>query len=173
MDKTEIFLLDANVFITPHQQYYRFTFAPSFWNQLNERAQDGRIVSISLARNEICRTNEEDKKDVLQKWIEDTYDGEFIDVFGDADIVNCYGEVINHIQESPQYSDAAFNLWANNQTADPWIIATAKAHSCYTVVTCEKGGKRRNNPKIPDVCDAFSVPYVGIFEMVEDLGIRL
>ena len=31
------YLLDSNVFITPHRLYYPFDFAPGFWDQLAEK----------------------------------------------------------------------------------------------------------------------------------------
>lgn len=43
----EIFLIDSNAFITPYRNYYQFTFAPSFWKQLNNFATNGRILKIN------------------------------------------------------------------------------------------------------------------------------
>ncbi|NLC07460.1 MAG: DUF4411 family protein [Syntrophomonadaceae bacterium] len=39
------YLIDANVFMTAHRQLYPFDLAPSFWEQLVEKASD-RIVII-------------------------------------------------------------------------------------------------------------------------------
>ncbi|MDD2556615.1 MAG: DUF4411 family protein [Syntrophaceticus sp.] len=46
------YLIDANVFMTAHRQLYPFDLAPSFWEQLVERAAD-RIVIIEEIQKEI------------------------------------------------------------------------------------------------------------------------
>lgn len=56
--------------------------------------------------------------------------------------------------------------------ADGWVIAYAKA-SGRTLVSHETRADpaSRRRVKIPDVCDAFSIPYIGLFQMLRDLGI--
>ena len=38
------FLMDANAFITPYQQYYPFDLAPIFWANLKDRIEKGSFA---------------------------------------------------------------------------------------------------------------------------------
>lgn len=77
---SEVFLLDANVFMPPYQQYYRFSIAPTYWEILIRKANNGSVITIRHVGNEICRNKKEEDKDDLQKWFEDTFTGEIINV---------------------------------------------------------------------------------------------
>lgn len=58
------YLIDANVFITAYRQLYPFDLAPSFWEQLVEKASY-RIVIIEKVEKEIRKG-----KDLLLEWYE-------------------------------------------------------------------------------------------------------
>lgn len=66
----EIFLIDTNVLITPYQQYYRFSIAPTFWDKINEHSNTNSIKTIQHVHDEICWKKKEQEKDDLQKWFE-------------------------------------------------------------------------------------------------------
>jgi hypothetical protein len=57
-------------------------------------------------------------------------------------------------------------------TADPFVIALAKQMNCK-LVTDEKRGGSEQNPKIPNVCDAYSVQCVNFFDFLRKLNIKL
>ena len=46
------YILDANIFITSHRQLYPFDIAPSFWDQLVEKASD-KIIIIEEVQKEL------------------------------------------------------------------------------------------------------------------------
>lgn len=48
------FLIDANVFMTAHRQLYPFDIAPSFWEQLVEKASS-IIIIIEEVQKEILK----------------------------------------------------------------------------------------------------------------------
>ena len=50
---TEIYLLDANVFITPHRLYYPFDFAPGYWQQLEASLQLDNVKVPDVVFKEI------------------------------------------------------------------------------------------------------------------------
>jgi hypothetical protein len=52
--------------------------------------------------------------------------------------------------------------------ADPFVIALARHNGC-AVVTEEKP-RSVANPKIPDVCAAFSVPCINMIQLIREQG---
>lgn len=52
------FLLDANVLITPHRQYYPFDFAPSFWCQMTRVLKRHDVFILQEAKDEIMRNED-------------------------------------------------------------------------------------------------------------------
>lgn len=175
---SEVFLLDANVFINPYQQYYRFSIAPTYWELLNRRANNESVFTIEHVKNEICRGKTEEKKDDLQKWFEDTFTGKVINVDKDELIAEGYAEIIQYLDSSDYYQPSALREWSDYREADPWLIATAKAHQ-YTIVTRETFAHELSlsqpakTAKIPNVCEYFNVECIDLFTMLERLHIIL
>ena len=173
----EVFLIDSNIFITPYQNYYKFSIAPSYWEQLSEMSLNGKVLSLDSVRDELCVEKKEEKKDTLQKWVEGSFKGDFKQKNTEK-VVKQYARIINYIRESDLYSDQALQTWSNIKVADPWIVAVAKVYD-YTVVTFEKynnslsSKQPAKNPKIPNICEEFNVRYTGLFEMMEKLNIVL
>ncbi|MEK7765033.1 MAG: DUF4411 family protein, partial [bacterium] len=56
-------LLDADVFIQAHRQYYPFDVCPGFWDSLIRHHKAGRLASIDRVRSELG-----DDKDELAHW---------------------------------------------------------------------------------------------------------
>ncbi len=56
--------------------------------------------------------------------------------------------------------------------ADPWIIAYAKVVE-GTVVTMERPASAGSKVKIPDICDAVSVPWINTYSMLRSLSVQL
>ena len=62
-----LFVLDANVFITPHRAYYPLNLCPGFWNCLIYYFNSGRILSIDRVCEELVASNDE-----LSHWVQNT-----------------------------------------------------------------------------------------------------
>lgn len=43
----EIFLIDSNILIRPHAEYYPFDFAPGFWTQMENCIKNGSIKFLT------------------------------------------------------------------------------------------------------------------------------
>jgi hypothetical protein len=170
-----IYIMDSNSFITPSRQYYQFSIAPSFWEQLSGFVEKKCIMLIRQVYMEICIQKEDEKKDELQKWVEKTFNYNFYDTYTDLDIINNYRKIMNYIQNNKEkYSYKALNAWAINKTADGWIIATAMTNvNKYAVVSFENGRESCNNPKIKTVASEFGVKYIDLFEMMNQLKFKL
>ena len=73
-----------------------------------------------------------------------------------------------------RYPDWAPRGDENWEQGDPWLVAFAMVRG-YCVVTDEKPkrlqrARRRNNTKIPDVCDIQSVPHRTLRKLAEEQG---
>jgi len=159
------FVLDANVFIEAARRYYAFDIAPGFWAALAAQANAGTIVSISNVREEL-----EKQDDTLAAWAKSDFAQAFMTT-RDGDVVLAYKKVMDWVQSQPQYTDDAKADFAAG--ADGWIVAYAIAKG-GTVVTQEvlRPDKKTRVP-IPNVCRHFGVPFIGTFEMIHILGMKL
>lgn len=175
--ENNIYLIDANAFLTPSKSYYRFSVAPGYWKQINELAKKGFIKTIDKIDKEVRPREDHDKKDEIQLWYENEFNGQILSTKKQG-IVDEYVKIINHLYESEKYNEKAFLEWSSREDiADPWIIATAKAYS-YTVISFEKkinynGGSPMSSAKIPNVCQDLNVKYTSLFNMMEQLEIEL
>lgn len=161
----EIFLIDANSFITPYLAYYPFDFAKNFWAQLAKHITNGDIAILDLVKDEILQGNDD-----LKHWMETLSIANYID-HKEPDILENYSSVLTHIQVNTCYKTAALTEWAKASVADPWLIAAAKVKG-YTIITFEVPNKGLNsrNPskiaKIPDVAKQFGVKTENLFYMM-------
>lgn len=171
-EEDAIFLIDSNALIAPYKSYYPFDIAPSFWDQVKDRTESGKIVVLDVVKAEV-----EKGEDELSEWIRELTIAEYID-HRRIDILEHYSDILTYIQTCEYYNPHALTNWANANVADPWLIATAIATG-YTIVTFESpaGTLSKKNQsgrcKIPDICDAFSVKYENLFSMMRKLSISL
>lgn len=81
---SDVYVLDANVFIEASRRYYAFDLAPGFWSSLIHHANSGRIKSIDRIKQELERG-----KDDLTEWINHNFHEAFAST-NDADILDSY-----------------------------------------------------------------------------------
>ena len=159
-----VYDLDTSILIDAKDLYYAFDLVPAFWKSLVENANKGRICSIDRVRDELLRC-----KDDLSAWAKtEFYD--WFDSTDNSDIFESYRDVMKWVHAQQQFSEAAKSDFASG--ADGWLIAYATVKE-YTVVTHEvfKPDIQRKVP-IPNVCMAFNVPYVNIFQMLRQLKVQ-
>ena len=166
------FLVDANSLITPYRGYYPFDLAPKFWKDLEEKITNGSIVVLDKVYDELYAGGDE-----LSDWLSNI-DSSTRETHKTPEIISKYGEVLANIQTSGLYTQKALAEWSGNRIADPWIVAYAAVNS-LTVVTFEVANANLNkqfpssHPKIPDICKAFGVTYLNLFEMMRALAINV
>lgn len=97
----EKFLLDANTFITPFQNYYPFDLAQGFWKQFSGKFRLDSIYILDVVKNEIMKGEDE-----LSEWFGSISDVNIIDRRNES-IIAKYGEILRFLQESPLYSEKA------------------------------------------------------------------
>lgn len=156
-----LFLLDSNVFIEAKNKYYAFDLVPAFWTFLEKQSLKGEVQTVLPVIEELVKGNDE-----LKDWIEDRKDvlGLRVDEPAVQEKFRKIAEWVN----SQIFSEGAKADFLSG--ADPWLIAKAYEVGA-TVVTQEvyKSDIKRAIP-IPNVCNAFGIPYVNTFELLRQLG---
>ena len=167
MTTPEVYVLDSNVFIQAARGYYAFDIAPTFWSALIDQAKSGRVKSIDRVHAEIDR-----EKDPLADWANTNFQQWFAPT-NQADVIETYGQLIVWAHNQTQFTDAAKAEFAGAENADAWLVAYAKANGCVVVTLEQFNPDIKRQIPIPNVCQAFDVPYVGTFQMLRDLGVKL
>ncbi|MDA8349362.1 MAG: DUF4411 family protein [Pseudomonadota bacterium] len=160
------YLVDASVLMQAHRRYYRFGVCPGFWDCLARHHKQGRVSSIDRVRKEV----EQGGKDELRQWTKTACPATFFEATTGRNIGDGYGRVISWAGSQGRYRQEALAEFAT--VADGWLVAYAKEHG-LTVVTQEVSApESKKEVKIPDVCNAFKVPCIDTFEMLESLGVQ-
>jgi hypothetical protein len=157
------YLVDASVLMEAHRRYYRFDVCPGFWECLAWHHKQGVISSIDRVRKEV-----EEGKDELRQWVKTKCPATFFESTTTKAVGDRYGKVISWAGEQKRYLSEALAKFA--RAADGWLVAYAGEHG-LTIVTQEVSApESKKEVKIPDVCDAFEIPCIDTFEMLEKLG---
>jgi len=163
MAAVPIYWLDTNAFIQAKNGPYKFKVFGVFWAFLHEQIEAGTIRCPKMVYQEIV--NNEEPRDDLANWIKTRrQSGLFVDP--NADVQNAMTTVADHVIGNYEPQHAGHFL----SGADPWLIAHA-IHSKGVVVTHESARRpQAKAARIPDVCDAFKVPCIDSYEMLDRLG---
>ena len=155
-----LFLIDANVLIRAHEDYYPVDRVPQFWRWLEQEARANRIKMPLEIYSEIA-----DSKGPLRDWIcgPEVKKALVLDEEVDQDrldegLTEGYGADLTEVDLEKIGSDA-------------FLIAYALAERDRVVVTKEtsRPKKTRGNRKIPDVCETLDVECIHDFELYRRL----
>ena len=161
----QLYLLDANVYITAHRIYYAFDLCPGFWDCLIYYFNAGRILSIDRVRSELL-----EQDDALSRWMDaDCPTGMFVTSLESA-VTDAYREVMRWVYANNQFYTQAKNEFSRG--ADGWVAAYARAHNAIVVTLETYRPNVQSRVPLPNVCDQFGVPCVDTFEMLRELGVR-
>ena len=153
-----MYLLDANVIITAHRDYYAPDLVPQFWDWLWTCAENGDVKLPRPIYDEIM-PQDDDLKRLMQLHKE-------IVVLNDddsdqhvPDVLECY---------APDLTAAEIEKIG----ADPFLIACG-LHYEATVVSKEgRSNAQRAKRKIPDICVEFDVRCISDFTFFRELGFK-
>jgi len=157
-------VLDANVFIEAARRYYAFDLAPRFWQSLSSCVLQGHIQSIDRVKKELLQL-----QDDLSGWVQDGGFGNGFVPTDTDDVVQIYRDIIGWVYGQPQFLPGAKTGFASG--ADGWLIVYAKTRECIIVTQEVLARDAKRTVPIPNVCQAFAVPYVDTFGMLRALGI--
>jgi hypothetical protein len=151
-----VFHVDASTWIGLHEEKYPPDVFPSLWKALSAHAGLGRIKSP----HEVMREVGEDQG--VGAWLR----------MQQPTIVPRASPAVQRLVGEVQ---GAFPGLTKGKAAsgDPWVVAFAQSGGPTHVVVTEEGSGGPTKPRIPDVCIARGVAYIGTLEMLRKLKISL
>lgn len=164
MSGTGTYLIDSDVLITAKNRYYAFPICPGFWDSLLHAHGRGSLHSIDRVQQELLNGSDDDD---LVQWVGSAVPKEFFHTCGDSDVVNAFKEVMLWAQRHRQFTDAAKAKFASG--ADGWLVAFSRVKKTIVVTNEQPAPDSKKEIKLPDVCDAFGVPYCDTFAMLQAL----
>ncbi|MGB6688753.1 MAG: DUF4411 family protein [Terracidiphilus sp.] len=159
------YLLDANVMIRAHEDYYPIDRIPQFWAWLAYQAKSGVVKVPYEIYHEI-----EISKGPLHDWLTDSATSKIMILNQKIDRV-----LLNTVLASgyaPDLDDSEIEEIGQ----DPFLIGYALMNpSEMTVVTKEVSApsKQRANRRVPDVCKAFGIRCMNDFEFYRELNFKI
>jgi hypothetical protein len=164
-----LYLIDANVLITAHNDYYPIDGVPEFWDWLLHQATIDTVKMPLEIYEEIKLGGKDTQKDMLYKWVADVTVKKAL-VLGES--VN--GKLVSNCTKNGYAPDLKDNELLHIGR-DPFLIAYAMASpKDRWVVSNEVSApsKTRHNRKIPDVCATMGIQCCNIFQMTRTLGFK-
>jgi len=159
-----LYLLDANVLIRAHEDYYPIDRIPQFWAWLHKQSRGGLIKTPWQIYNEVARSS-----GMLATWLRDA-DHTSALVLAEPTNAALVRHVIAH-----GYAPDLDDIELEKLGQDPFLVAAALSGPDRVVVTREvsRPSRQRANRKMPDVCATFSLTVINDFELYRALGFRI
>lgn len=162
-----LYLLDANVLITAKDSYYPVAVVPEFWEWLEHMGRRGQVKIPLEFFEEIKEGPSKPERDLLFDWIQqaDVRRSLLLEEAVDPALVQ---RAVNE-GYAPDLTDAEVDELGR----DPFLVAYGLADPAHCrIVTAEasRPGKRRQNRKVPNVCDDLGLSWCGPFEFYQKLG---
>ena len=167
MNEKQIYLIDADVFISAKNQYYAFDICPGFWKSMIHHCKAGNVRSLDRVKSELLAGRETED---LVLWVKNDLPSDYFLNADSEEVTSAYAEVMLWVQKNPQYSDAAKAEFAAG--ADGWLVAYAMVHGTIIVTNEQPRPESRRHIMLPDICTQFKVSYKGTFSMLNDLAVR-
>ena len=149
------YCLDTNVFIEGWNKYWSMDLCPQYWGILDELARKGTLFAPIEVKREIEKTD-----DSLKAWI-----AKRPHLFREIDM-----PVQDHLRKIMASHGRLVDSLKQRSIADPWVIAFALSENAVVVTKEMPGSDKRI--KIPDVCDAFKIPWMNDYEFAKEIGIK-
>ena len=161
------YLIDSDVLITAKNRYYAFPICPGFWDSVLHGHSLGNIHSIDRVRQELLLGRDDDD---LVRWVGRSVPASFFLGSDGDEVVAAFTEIMLWVTRHARYHDEAKAKFASG--ADGWLVAQGRATGKTVVTNEQPRPESRNQIKLPDVCDAFSVDFEDTFAMLHELGVQ-
>jgi Domain of unknown function (DUF4411) len=160
-----LYLLDANVMIRAHEDYYAIDRIPQFWAWLAEQGQRNTVKVPYEIYGEISVST-----GLLHDWLTDPVvsSAMLLDMKTDPNLLN---RVLTS-GYAPDLDDSEIEEIGQ----DPFLIAYALVSPAETTVVTKEvsaPGKQRANRRVPDVCRAFGIRCINDFEFYRELDFKI
>jgi Domain of unknown function (DUF4411) len=159
-----LYLLDANVLIRAHGDYYPIDRIIPFWEWLLRMAQADRVKMPREIYDEVAKS-----PDLLGQWMRRPDVREAI-ILAEPTKMATVQLVISQ-GYAPDLDDVELETIGR----DPFLVAAAMGGAQRVVVTREVSSprKQRANRKVPDVCSGLGVTSINDFELWRVLDFRI
>jgi hypothetical protein len=159
-----LYLIDADVMIRAHEDYYPLDRIPQFWAWLLEMATAQTIKTPLQIYNEVTIS-----RGLLADWLKQKYVKDLL-VLDEATDITVVQHVLSH-----GYAQDLTDVEIEKIGKDPFLIAAALAEPDRVVVTREvsKPSTIRAGRKIPDVCASFGLLAINDFELWRRLAFSI
>lgn len=161
--QNRIELLDADVLIAAHRNYYAPDLCPRFWDCLSHFLFSGRLLIIDRVYAEIKHPQD------LVSWVREVTSGSLVDTSA-SDVVQAFTDIVNWVQQNSQFTSVAKNDFA--ATADGWLVAYAVVNGTYVITNERFKPDVQNDVTLPNVCREFGVDYQDTYALLRDLGVH-
>ena len=159
-----VHLLDANVPIRAHGDYYPIDRLGPFWEWLLAEAEAGRVKVPREIYDEVAKS-----PDLLGQWLRRPEVRKAIILAETTDLARM------QLVVSQGYASDLDDVDLLTLTRDPFLVAAALGGPGRVVVTREVSapGKKRANRKVPDVCATMGVECINDYELWRRLDFRV
>lgn len=159
-----LYLLDANVLIRAHEDYYPVDRIPPFWSWLLARAEANVIKMPRVIFDEVTPPAGPFAAWLAQRHVRDAL------ILNETIPVGLVRQV-TEVGYAPDLNDVELEEIGK----DPFLIAAALMAPNRVVVTVEvsKPSRKRQNRHVPDVCATFNVKSINPFEMYRILDFSI
>lgn len=159
-----LYLLDANVLIRAHEDYYPIDRIPPFWDWLLDEAAQGRVKLPPQIYNEVAPF-----RGLLPQWLKQSHVRESL-VLTEPTNAAAVQRVLAH-----GYAADLTDVEIEEIGQDPFLIAAALNGPDRIVVTREgsKPSAKRAKRRIPDVCVVFGVVAITDYELYRRLNFAI
>jgi Domain of unknown function (DUF4411) len=149
-----LYLLDANVLIRAHEDYYPVDRIPQFWVWLLQQAESGIVKMPRQIFDEVTPPLGH-----LADWLKQAG-------VKDALVLNEPTGGVNHVINAG-YAPDLNDVEIVKIGKDPFLIAAAYAGNDRVVVTREvsRPSAPRANRKVPNVCETFGITWMTDFRL--------
>ena len=160
-----LYLLDANVLIRAHEDYYPIDRIRPFWDWLIAEARSERVKMPLEIYNEINPPEE----NPLSAWIKDREVSSALILTEEID-----PEIFNRVLQAG-YASGLTDDELVQVGRDTFLATYALMGPDRVVVTKEvsKPKRTRANRKLPDVCDIIKVPWMDDFQFYRERDFRI
>ena len=159
-----LYLLDANVLIDAHRDYYSLDRVPEFWAWLEHLGEKGSVKVAVEIYEEV-----KGGKDALARWIRQPSVVEAL--VHQATVVPALVARVVSEGYAPDLTDDEILKVGR----DPFLLAYALAYPAeHCIVTTEvsKPSRRRANRHLPDVAGSFGIQWCTTFDLARRLDFR-
>lgn len=172
------YLIDANVLINAHDDYYPIDRIPHFWEWIIYHAKKGQIKMPFEMLDEVKagqpRRDTENQDDELYRWLKtDNYEKDLL-LNASANLL----AVNKDFKEGYELQNPSRDE-LNKIRNDPLLIAYALTQHNLSIVTLEAKQEnatdkmKRHKRKIPFVCRKLGVRCIDTFDLIRELDFRI